>query len=103
MAFTIAKLLTPVEVEILLAKRLKELRLLVGYKRSTLAIRSGVSEASLKRFETTGQASLKNVLLLAQALGRLDEFSQLFIQPEASSMAELRARSSTTTPKRGKI
>lgn len=100
---TIPSLLTPVETETLLAKRIKTLRLLAGYKRTTLAKRAGISEASLKRFETSGQTSLKNLLRLAHSLGKLDEFANLFVQPEATTMAELKAQSSISVPKRGRL
>ncbi len=52
-------LLTPIETQDLLASRFKTLRLIAGYKRATLARRTGVSESSLKRFETSGEISLK--------------------------------------------
>ncbi len=100
---TIPSLLTPVETEKLLASRIKRLRLIAGYKRATLAKRSGVSEASLKRFENTGQVSLKNLLRLAHALGHLEEFSNLFIEPEATTLATLKAQSPEKLPKRGKF
>lgn len=94
---------TPPEVEKQLAKRIKSLRLQAGYKRTTLAQRAGVTVASLKRFETTGQVSLKNLLCLAHALDRLPEFSALFEVPEATSMAELRGQAQKQSPKRGRI
>ena len=100
---TIPSLLTPVELEKLLASRVKRLRLMAGYKRATLAKRSGVSEASLKRFETIGQVSLKNLLRLAYALGHMEEFSNLFIEPEAATLATLKAQSPKNSPKRGKF
>ena len=59
---SIPNILTPNEMENLLAERFKTLRLSVGYKRTTLAQRAGVTVASLKRFETSGQISLKNLL-----------------------------------------
>lgn len=95
--------LMPGETEKLLARRLKALRLQAGYKRTTLALRSGVSAASLKRFEESGQISLQSLLCLAYALNRLDEFNTLLMPPAATSLAELKRRSSETTPKRGKI
>lgn len=82
---------------------MKTLRLMAGYKRSTLAARSGVTEASLKRFETTGQVSLKNFLRLAQALGHLAEMEGLLKPPAATTMAELKAESSRPIRKRGRI
>ncbi|MCD4824943.1 MAG: helix-turn-helix domain-containing protein [Phycisphaerae bacterium] len=99
----IPSLLSPVETANLLAERLKNLRLQAGYKRTTLAKRAGVSESSLKRFEATGQISLKNLLRLAYALGRLVEFDKLLVLPEAASLSELKSRDKSPIPKRGKI
>ena len=96
-------ILTPPEVEKLLADRFKSLRLQARYKRTTLALRAGVTAASLKRFETTGQISLKNLLRLAHALDRLPEFAELLDDPQATSMAELREQAGAKTPRRGQI
>ncbi|MDA3833119.1 MAG: helix-turn-helix transcriptional regulator [Spirochaetales bacterium] len=100
---TISSLLTPVDIEKLLASRLKTLRLMAGYKRATLAKRAGVSEGSLKRFETTGQVSLKNLLRLAYALDHLEAFSNLLIAPEATTLSALKAQSPNNIPKRGRF
>ena len=96
-------LLTPVEAQLQLASRFKALRLAAGYKRATLAQRAGVSEASLKRFESTGEISLKNLLRLSHALGRLREFDPLFHLPEAETLAELKAESAKKKPRRGRV
>ncbi len=96
-------LLTPVETQRLLANRFKSLRLTAGFKRSTIAKRSGVTESSLKRFEESGEISLKNLLLLSHAVDRLQEFGALFQPPEATSIAELKASASRNIPKRGRI
>jgi len=96
-------LLTPTEMQTQLARRCKTLRLSAGYKRATLANRSGVSEGSLKRFEDIGEISLKNLLRLAHALGRLPEFATLFQPPEAESLAELKSTAAKPVPKRGRI
>ena len=96
-------LLTSVEVQHLLGQRLKELRLRAGFKRTTLAERSGVSPRTLQRFEDTGQVSLGNLLRLAHALGRLAEFAELLDLPAAASLAELEGRDRERAPRRGKI
>lgn len=96
-------LLTPVETQLLLARRFKTMRLTVGYKRETLALRAGVSEASLKRFENSGEISLKSLLQLAHALGRLQEFTDMFQPPEAETLAELKARTTRKIPRRGRL
>jgi len=96
-------LFTPGEMQSLLAARCKTLRLAAGYKRTTLAQRAGVSEASLKRFERTGEISLKSLLLLAHALGALQDFAGLLPLPQAQSLAGLRAESARVSPRRGRI
>jgi transcriptional regulator with XRE-family HTH domain len=55
----------------------------------TLAERSGVSLASLKRFELTGQVSLSSLLKIANALGCLDDFSALFLPKPATTISDL--------------
>lgn len=96
-------LLTPNEHAKALADRARTLRLLKGWTRATLAERAGVSPASLKRFENTGQASLKLVLEVAHALNRLDEFDHLFQPPPAQSIEELEQRATKPTRKRGRM
>lgn len=83
---------TPQEVAEDLASRIRALRLDRNWKRETLARRSGVTVASLKRFENSGKISLENLLLLARALGRLDDFATVFEPPPARSLDELEAR-----------
>ncbi|MGB3221683.1 MAG: helix-turn-helix transcriptional regulator [Desulforhopalus sp.] len=100
---SLPNLLTPPEAAQLLAVRFKALRLQAGYKRTTLAQYAGVTLASLKRFESTGQVSLINLLRLAHALDRLPEFADLFVASRATSLAELRDQIQKKTPKRGRI
>jgi HTH-type transcriptional regulator/antitoxin HipB len=80
---------TPGEVADSLAARLKELRLMKKWKRATLATRSGVTEASLKRFEQSGKISLDHFLKLISALGRLDEAGELLNPPAAQPIKDL--------------
>jgi transcriptional regulator with XRE-family HTH domain len=96
-------MVSPAEMGKSLADRAKALRLLKGWTRDTLARRAGVTAASLKRFETTGKASLELALKVAHALARLDEFGQLLQPPAAQSIAELEQRAAKPLPKRGRI
>lgn len=82
---------TPEQVAANLAARVKALRLAQGWKQTTLALRSGVTLASLRRFEATGKISLQSLLALSFALYRLGEFEGLLQPPVASSIAELEA------------
>jgi HTH-type transcriptional regulator/antitoxin HipB len=97
---SIAKLM-PEEIAVKLGAKAKALRLSAGWKRVTFAERAGVSEASLKRFEQTGQASLELVLRVAMSLGRLSEFEVLLEPPPARSIDELDQRLKRPLPKRG--
>jgi transcriptional regulator with XRE-family HTH domain len=94
---------TPEQISRTLADRIRELRLARGWKQVTLAQRSGVSLASLRRFEESGRVSLQNLLDLAFALNRLDDFEALFQGARASSLAELEAGERRPARKRGRI
>ena len=100
---TTLSLIGPAEMGKSLADRTRALRLLKGWTRSTLAQRAGVTAASLKRFETTGKASLELVLKVAHALARLEEFEQLFQPPPARSIEELEQRAAQPARKRGSV
>ncbi len=94
---------TPEEVSTSLAARIREQRLARGWRQVTLADRSGVSLASLRRFESSGRVSLQNLLKLAFALHRLDDFDDLLRGPRASSLAELEAGEKQPVRRRGRI
>ncbi|MBI5883162.1 MAG: helix-turn-helix domain-containing protein [Elusimicrobia bacterium] len=95
--------MAPAEMGKALAERMRALRLLKGWTRQTMAKRSGISAASLKRFENAGKASLELVLKAAHALARLEEFGGLFQPPAARSLAELDERAAAPTRKRGRV
>lgn len=90
----------PGEIARQLARRIRADRLRREWKQETLAERSGVSLATIRRYERTGRTSVENLLKLCHALGRLDEFADLLEPPAASSMEELAARATPSTPKR---
>jgi len=94
-------LVTPEDTAQQLAKKIRELRLSRNWKQATLAERSGVTLASLQRFERTGKSSLQNLLKLIFAMGRLDDFEKLLHPPDAGSLAELEAANKVHKPKRG--
>lgn len=93
---------TPEETSKDLSKKVKDLRLLKKWKRSTLAQRSGVTASSLRRFEQTGKISLNHFLKLMNALGRLDETESLLNLPTSQSLKDLRKKEKKI-PKRGTI
>ncbi len=93
---------TPAEVATLLGQRVRELRLARDWRRTTLAERAGVGLSTVQRFETTGHVTLDNLLKIADALGRLEELTELFRPPVARSLAELERVRASATPKRGR-
>jgi transcriptional regulator with XRE-family HTH domain len=66
-----------------IAQRAKGRRLALNLSRKTLAERSGVTEASLKRFELTGDISMDSLLRLAFAMECLSDFETLFSNYQA--------------------
>ncbi len=64
-----------------LVKRFKKRRKEKGLTQKQMAEQSGMSYASLRRFEQTGEISLSSLLKLAKALGCLEDFNLLFKTP----------------------
>ena len=70
--------LLPVEAKKLLAKQAKETRLARGWKRETLSQHTGIPVPTIKRYETTGDISLRQFLKLVFILGDLDKLKGVF-------------------------
>lgn len=83
---------TPREVAVILAERLREQRLQQGWSREEMSERSGVSVASIKRFELTGEIALIRLLQLCMILRAIDDFNDVLKMPEIKSIAELKRR-----------
>jgi transcriptional regulator with XRE-family HTH domain len=64
----------------------------MGYTQHELAQRSGVSYASVKRFEQTGDISLVHLLKLANVLNRLTEFDVLFKNDDLAEAVQVIAK-----------
>ncbi len=92
---------TPEEMALHLAGHLRRLRLQHRWKQSTLAERAGVSLPTLRRFEQSGLISLKHLLRLAFALGRLEDFCHLLEPSAAGSLKELEAIAAMKETQRG--
>lgn len=66
-------------------KRRKELKL----SQKDLSVKSGVSYASIRRFESNGEISLSSLIKLANAIECLNDFDALFKNAKISSLKEL--------------
>ena len=82
-----------------IATQAKMQRLAANLTRRTLAEKSGIAEASIKRFETTGQISFHSLLKLAFAMNCMDDFNRLFAEKPPQTIADLQ----TTSRQRGSL
>ena len=89
MALTHA-LYSPGELARQVAENARALRLAQDMSRKSLAARSGVPEATIKRFETTGRIAFESLVLLADALGTGDRLQSLFAASHPASLDEIR-------------
>lgn len=80
---------TAAEVQDEIALSARACRLAKNITQEDLAEQSGVAIATLRRFENGGTVNLATLLAIAEALGTLDAFSDLFPMPEPSSLDEL--------------
>ena len=64
-------------------------RLAHNITQKELADKSGVPLSTLKKFEQSGEISLTSILAIAEALGALEEFEELFPIPPATSLDQL--------------
>ena len=72
-----------------IAEREKALRKKKKLSRKELAERSNVSYGSLKRFEETGNISLRSLVKLAIVLDCSAELDKLFAMPRPTSIEEI--------------
>lgn len=79
----------PADILLELGQRAKEARLALGWTRKTLAERSGVPEATIKRFEAKGLVGTAALIDLAIALDMLPGFESLFSPKPVRSVAEV--------------
>jgi len=64
-----------------IVKKFKLRRKEFGITQKDLAMRSGVSYASIRRFESTGEISLSSLLSISSVIGCLEDFYYLFKNP----------------------
>ncbi len=80
---------SPEEIAKKMANRLRRIRKLRGLTQQQLANRSGISYASLRRFEKTGQASVSLLVKICMELGTINEINSLFTTPVYNSIEEV--------------
>ena len=80
---------TPEELDLKLAKRVRNIRKRRSISQQKLSEMSGVSYGSIKRFESTGQISLLALTRIATALDLADELRNLFTQVPYKDISEV--------------
>ena len=86
LSFNIA---TPSDIAMQIAARVKARRLELNLTQEGLASRAGVKFATYRRFEQTGEISLRGLLQVGFALNCLDEFNDLFAQKQYQSLDDV--------------
>lgn len=92
---------SPNEVATQLAIRVKARRLELNLTQEGLATRAGIKFATYRRFEQTGEISLRGLIQIAFALNTLSEFDNLFAQKQYQSLDDV-LNEQVVNRKRGK-
>lgn len=80
---------TPNEINKIIAGNVVNLRKRKKISQKELSKKSGVSYASIRRFETEGEISLSSLTKIAIALGVSDELETLFTEVPFDSIEEV--------------
>jgi transcriptional regulator with XRE-family HTH domain len=97
-AFNISR---PGDVAMQIAARVKARRLELNLTQEGLAKRAGLKFATYRRFEQTGEISLRGLIQIGFALNSLSDFDTLFAQKQYQSLDDVLNEQSVTR-KRGK-
>lgn len=79
----------PDKILLSLASRVKERRLEINYTQNDLALRSGMPLSTYRRFELSGEISLRGLVMIAFALNLTNDFSSLFDKRIYNSIDEI--------------
>lgn len=80
---------TPTEIQQAIAENERKRRREMKLTQQQLSEKADVSLGSLKRFETTGEISLRSLLKIAMVLGQEDAFLGLFEKKQYQSIQEV--------------
>ncbi len=84
-----------------LAERVRARRLELNLTQEGMATRTGIKFATYRRFEQTGEISLRGLLQIGFALDELDEFDRLFTQRQYQTLDDV-LNETAVSRKRGK-
>lgn len=92
---------TPREVALQVAARVKARRLELDLTQEGMAAKAGVKFATYRRFEQTGEISLRGLLQVGFALNALSDFDALFAQRQYRTLEDV-LNEGKVTRKRGR-
>ena len=72
-----------------IAQRVRLRRLELDLTQQGMARRAGIPLSTYRRFEATGEISLHRLILIGVALGAIDDFNDLFHEPQYSSLDDV--------------
>jgi transcriptional regulator with XRE-family HTH domain len=85
-----------------IAVRVKEKRLERNLTQKSFAKRAGVGYDAYRKFESSGEITLRNLVLCAIILDDLEGFTELFVQKKWQNLDELLKNEKHIKRKRGK-
>jgi transcriptional regulator with XRE-family HTH domain len=94
---------SPGETAQSVATRCQERRVALGFTRDLLAAKSGVTSASLKRFERTGRIEFTSLIKLAIALDSAEGFDQLLSKKTYRNLEEIMSPSVRKRGRRAQV
>lgn len=80
---------SPQEICILIAEKVKSRRLELNLTQEGLSSRADINLSTFRKFERTGEISLKNLAKIALVLNSEDELLQLFSQIQYNSIDDV--------------
>lgn len=80
---------TPDKLMLGVSERVKQRRLEKNWTQKMLATKAGVSLGSYRRFELSGEISLRSLVMVAFALDMTDEFESLFSSRSYQSIDDI--------------
>ncbi len=83
--------LNPYDVLMQIAERVKNRRLELNMTQEALSIKAGLKLPTYRRFERTGEISLRGLLQIAFAMNMLSDFDALFAQKQYLTLEDVMA------------
>lgn len=88
------------EVEDVLGRQVRSLRLALDLDQSSVAARANVSLGAVQNLEAGRGSTLRTLILVARALEREDWITDFYPEPDVSPLALARAQEGLRTPAR---